>query len=331
MYVHPELASIFAALPERPENPYADIERTRADFRALMAPLMPAHDPRLTVERATIPGPGGGRIEAQVLRPARAARDELLPAVLYVHGGGFAYGELDGPSPMAPNACAEVGALVLDVHYRLAPEHPFPAGLDDCYAALRWLAGSAAALGVDVARIGVTGASAGGCLSAALCLLARDRGGPAIACQCLLIPCLDDRLRTASMRRVTDRRVINGPGVAHTWDTYLGPERGPDVSPYAAPARAADLAGLPPAYVLTCGLDPMRDEGLDYARRLMEADVPVEVRDVPGAWHFFEAYAPASELARSVSEHWLAALRSALAAPGEPALRPGGAPAAAGS
>jgi acetyl esterase/lipase len=114
------------------------------------------------------------------------------------------------------------------------------------------------------------------------------------------------------MRRVTDRRIVNGLGTRHTWDTYLGPDRGDDTSPYAAPARATDLAGLPPAYILTCGLDPLRDDGHDYALRLMGADVPVELKDVPGAWHFFEAFAPHTALARETTAHWLAALRAAL-------------------
>ncbi|MGY4958591.1 alpha/beta hydrolase [Streptomyces nigrescens] len=309
-YVHPELAAAFAALPERPENPYADVEAVRAGFRALMAPRMPAHDPRVTVRHASVPGPDGNTVEVQVLRPAGA--EGVLPGVLYVHGGGFVYGELDGPSPMARDACAAAGAVVVNVHYRLAPEHPYPAGAEDCYAVLEWMAAAAGELGLDAGRIAVTGASAGGCLSAALCLMARDRQGPRIAFQCLLVPCLDDRGGTASARRVDDRRIVNGTGMRHTWDTYLGPGRGSDVPAYAAPARATDLSGLPPAYLLTCGLDPLRDEGLDYARRLTEADVPVEVKDVPGAWHFFEAYAPESGPARRTTAHWLAALRSAL-------------------
>ncbi|MEU9122786.1 alpha/beta hydrolase [Streptomyces sp. NPDC048506] len=309
-YVHPELTEILAALPQRPENPYADIAALRTGFAALMAPLMTAHDTRVTVRRTSFPGPDGNTVDVQVLRPAGA--EGVLPGVLYLHGGGFAYGELDGPSPMARDACAAAGAVVVNVHYRLAPEHRYPAGVEDCYAALEWMVASAAELGVDTGRIAVTGASAGGGLSAAVCLMARDRQGPRIAWQGLLIPCLDDRDHTASRRRITDRRIINGRGIARTWDTYLGPDRGPDVPAYAAPARATDLAGLPPAYVLTCGLDPLRDEGLDYAHRLMAADVPVEVKDVPGAWHFFEAYAPGSALARRTTTHWLGALRNAL-------------------
>jgi acetyl esterase len=306
MYVHPELAGILGRLPARPADPYADIKATRADFKAMMAPLMRG-DPRVAVEHAD-----AGGVPVQVLRPA--GLPGTLPCVIYIHGGGFAYGELDGPSPMAQQVGAEVGAVVVNVDYRLAPEHRFPAGIEDCYTALCWTADHAADLGIDKARIAVSGASAGGNLSAALCLLARDRGGPAIACQCLLIPITDDRLdRYPSISRITDPRVINGAGIAHTWRNYLGPDgSGAAASEYAAPARAASLSGLPPAYILTCGLDPLRDQGLDFARALMAADVPVEVKDVPGAWHFFEAYAPGSQLAQRTTAHWLAALRGGL-------------------
>jgi acetyl esterase len=304
MYVHPELADVFAGLPPRRENPYADIEATRAAFRDLMARLPPRTD--FDVEHRII----GRGIEVQVLRPLTS--DSTLPGVLYIHGGGFSYGELDGPSRIAQDVCAEVGAVVVNVHYRLAPEHRFPAGLEDCYAALEWMSTNAADLGVDPGRIAVTGASAGGCLSAALCLLARDRQGPAIAYQCLLIPALDDRGGTESVRNVTDRRITNGNGLRLTWDTYLGPDRGVDVPAYAAPARAVDLSGLPAAYVLTCGLDPLRDEGLGFALRLARADVPVEIKHVPGAWHFFEAFAPHTHLAEETTAHWINALRTAM-------------------
>ncbi|QKG21790.1 alpha/beta hydrolase [Actinomadura verrucosospora] len=313
MNVHPELAGVLAGMAPRTDDPIADIEATRAGFKALMAPRMRlGDDGAVRVEETTVPGPDGNAVPVQILRPAGAAPGPL-PAVLYIHGGGFSYGELDGPSPMARDVCAETGSLVVNVHYRLVPEHPFPAGFEDCYAVLCWLSANAAALGADPARIAVAGASAGGCLSAALCLAARDRGGPAVAFQTLLIPCLDDRLATPSARRVTDPRFTNYAKVRAMWDAYL--PSGGAVSPYAAPARADDLSGLPPAYVLTCGLDPLRDEGLDYARRLSEAGVPVETKDVPGAWHLFEAFAPDSDLARRTTRHWLTALRTALAAP----------------
>ena len=164
MYVHPELAGILGRLPARPAGPYADIKAIRADFKAMMAPLMRG-DPRVAVEHAD-----AGGVPVQVLRPA--GLPGTLPCVIYIHGGGFAYGELDGPSPMAQQVCAEVGAVVVNVDYRLAPEHRFPAGIEDCYTALCWTADHAADLGIDKARIAVSGASAGGNLSAALCLLA---------------------------------------------------------------------------------------------------------------------------------------------------------------
>jgi len=205
-----------------------------------------------------------------------------------------------------------VDAVVVNVHYRLAPEHPFPAGVEDCYVVLCWLIDHATQLGIDPNRVAVAGTSAGGCLSAALAMMARDRGGPSVAYQCLLIPCLDDRCDTPSMTRIADWRITNGATIQWTWDTYLGTGRGDNVSPYAAPARSDDLSGLPPAYLLTCGLDPLLDEGLDYARRLIEANVAVQTNHVPGAWHFFEAYAPKSLLVHGTTAHWLGALSAAL-------------------
>ncbi|MFC5187291.1 alpha/beta hydrolase [Actinomadura harenae] len=303
MFIHPELTGVLAGLPDRVDAS-KDVDAARASFRRLMAPRM-GPDARVTVEHRIAAG-----VDVQVIRPAGATG--RLPAVLYVHGGGFSFGELDGPSPMARDVCVATGAVVVNVHYRLAPEHPFPAGFDDCYAVLCWLAEHADDLDVDPARVAVAGASAGGCLSAALCLAARDRGGPRVAFQTLLIPCLDDRGDTASMRAITDPRFTNTRLVASMWNVYLGKARGSNVSPYAAPARAHELSGVAPAYILTCGADPLRDEGLDYARRLMEADVPVTVKNVPGAWHLFEAYAPDSVLARETTAHWLTALRDAL-------------------
>jgi acetyl esterase len=154
--------------------------------------------------------------------------------------------------------------VVVSVEYRLAPEDPFPAGLEDCYAALVWLHESAAELGVDGDRIAVVGRSAGGGLAAALALVTRDRHGPALCFQCLAIPELDDRLDTPSMQAFVDTPLWNRPLAEASWRHYLGDDRS-DVSPYAAPARATDLSGLPPAYVSTMEFDPLRDEGIAYA------------------------------------------------------------------
>ncbi len=178
----------------------------------------------------------------------------------------------------------ELGAVVAAVEYRLAPEPPFPAGVEDCYAALRWVHDSADALGVDARRVAVGGQSAGGGLSAATALLARDRGGPGLYFQFLGIPELDHRLETSSMRAFTDTPLWNRPNAILSWRYYLGPDCA-EVSPYASPAIAQDLRGLPPAYVTTMEFDPLRDEGIVYALRMMEAGVPVELHSYPGTFH----------------------------------------------
>ena len=204
--------------------------------------------------------------------------------MLYLHGGGFCLGSVEAEHLGALAAAAAADAVVVSVEYRLAPEHPFPAGLEDCYAALRWMASEPAALGIDPDRIAVMGSSAGGGLSAGLALLARDRGGPKLCFQLLSIPELDDRLETPSMRRFVDTPLWNRPNAELSWRYYLGGNEG-EVSPYAAPARATDLSGLPPAYVSTMEFDPLRDEGIVYAMRLLEHGVTVELHQYPGTFH----------------------------------------------
>jgi acetyl esterase/lipase len=178
------------------------------------------------------------------------------------------------------------GAVVVSVDYRLAPEHPYPAGLHDCYAALTYLHAEAGALGVDPGRVAVVGASAGGGLSAATALLARDLGGPPLCFQMLEIPELDDRLDTPSMQAFVDSPVWNRPLAVISWRAYLGELSGAhDIPVYAAPARASDLSGLPPAYISTAENDPLRDEGIIYAMRLLQAGVSVELHQFPGTFH----------------------------------------------
>jgi len=178
--------------------------------------------------------------------------------------------------------------VVFSVDYRLAPEHPFPAGLEDCYATLVWVAENAGELGVDPERIAAGGESAGGGLTAGVALLARDRGGPRLCLQVLGLPEIDDRLETASMRSLgVDIPITTIANGEISWDSYLGAGvRGTDrVSAYAAPSRATDLAGLPPALVTAYELDALRDEGIAYAQRLLSAGVPTELHVYPGAFH----------------------------------------------
>jgi acetyl esterase len=198
------------------------------------------------------------------------------------------------------------------VEYRLAPEHPFPAGLHDCYSALVFLAGAADELGVDTERLALLGASAGGGLAAATALLARDLGGPPLCFQMLHIPELDDRLETPSMRTFVDSPLWTRPLAAVSWEAYLGAgAHSGDVSAYAAPARAADLSGLPPAYISTAENDPLRDEGILYALGLLQAGVSVELHQFPGTFHGSALVASAAITKRAQRESTVA-LRRAL-------------------
>jgi len=307
--VHPELIDVLAALPAF--DPLADPPATRAHLRAVLAAQTPAADLRLSIEDRTIPGPAGD-LGIRVYRPTAGA-DSPRPAVLYFHGGAFISGDLDTGDTNCRDMCLSAGAVVVSVDYRLAPEHPYPAAFDDCYAALCWTAANAPALAVDLGRIAIAGRSAGAALAAAATLAARDREGPLPVYQLLLVPALDDRCDQPSITAITDPRVIDGRVVRGMWPLYLG--SGP-ADQYAAPARAADLTGLPPAYLEICEQDPVRDQGLDYARRLILAGVGTEIHHVPGAFHLFEAYAPRSSLARRATAAWTSALAAALAGPG---------------
>jgi acetyl esterase/lipase len=190
------------------------------------------------------------------------------------------------------------------VDYRLAPEHPFPAGLEDCYAAFAWTLAAAGELGVDASRVAVAGASAGGALATAVALMARDRGEPLPAFQLLLYPVTDDRLITASMTTFVDIPGWNRRNSEHMWRHYLGGAGPREVcSPYAAPARAEDLRGLPPAYVMTAGFDALRDEGLQYAQRLIEAGIPTELHHYPETFHGFDTLVDAAVSRRARAEH----------------------------
>jgi acetyl esterase/lipase len=197
-------------------------------------------------------------------------------------------GNLDSELGSCIGLCRGLGVVVVSVDYRLAPETPYPGPLEDCYASLRWLVDQSGQLNIDAERVAVFGQSAGGGLSAATALLARDRGGPDLCFQYLGIPELDDRLQTPSMRQFVDTPMWNRPNAEFSWDYYLGQQyqRGADDVPcHAAPARAEELAGLPPAYISTMEFDPLRDEGIEYALKLMQAGVATELHSFPGTFH----------------------------------------------
>lgn len=232
-------------------------------------------------------------------------------AVLYVHGGGMMFGSVELYDKAVAGYVAASRVPVLAVDYRLAPEFPDPVPIEDCYAALQWLAHNAAMLDTDVARIGVMGDSAGGGLAAGLTLLTHDRGGPAIARQILIYPMLDDRTTTPDFN-IVPFAVWSYDDNITGWNAYLGDKSGTDAaSIYAAPARRIDYSGLPPAYIDVGELDIFRDENIGYATKLARAGVPVEFHLYPGAPHGFDSIAPSSDLAlRALANRarWMAAL-----------------------
>jgi acetyl esterase/lipase len=305
----PELAAV---LPMMPVVGVHDLPAARVGFAELMAG-MPAPDTTgVLIEDRTVPGHDGDpEVPIRVYRPERPT----APAAVYdVHGGGFILGDLRTDHARNVELARELGVVVVSVDYRLAPETPFPGPLHDVYAGLVWLAEHADELGVDPRRIALHGQSAGGGLCAGLALLARDRGGPHIAFQYLGIPELDDRLTTPSMTAFTDTPVWNRPNAVVSWNAYLGEGvPGTDgVSPYAAPARATDLAGLPPAYVSVMHFDPLRDEGIAYALAMLAAGVTVELHLFPGTFHGSTLAQHAAISRREITEG-MAVLRQALA------------------
>lgn len=283
------------------------VEQRAAEAAAqLVAPPNPlAGAVRMTDHAVT------AQLRVRVYRPA--GHDGVLPAVLDIHGGGMVRGSVAGGEAMACRIAVETPAVVASVDYRLAPEHPYPAAIDDCYAALEWLASRADDLRIDAGRLAVNGGSAGGGLAAGTALLARDRGGPSLALQVLVYPMLDDRNDTPSSHQIRDLGVWDRDANEAAWAAYLGPLADTDaIPPYAAPARAGDLRGLPPTYLDVGELDLFRDEDIDYARRLAASGVPTELHVYPGGVHASQLVAPTSELAVRTVGYRLAALRRAL-------------------
>ncbi|MHA6795463.1 alpha/beta hydrolase [Pseudonocardia bannensis] len=281
MRLDPELA---AALPTLPDLHIHDLAGARARMRELAARAPRPELGEVALTEDEVPGiEDGPAVPVLMATPAPdAARP--APALLLLHGGGFVMGDLEATAPQVVDLCARLGAVVVAVGYRLAPEHPYPAALQDCAAALYRIAAGAGELGVDPARIGVYGMSAGGGLAAGLTLLVRDQGGPPICFQLLDAPEVDDRLETFSMRTFVDTPLWSRPDAELSWSHYLS-GCDSDIPPYAAPARAADLSGLPPAYVSVYENDPLRDEGMAYASGLLRAGVPVELHLFPGTFH----------------------------------------------
>ncbi len=244
------------------------------------------------------PGPDGEPdVMVRIYQPEE--RPETLPALLWIHGGGYVLGNVDGDDLKAKSMALAINCVVASVEYRLAPEHPFPAPVEDCYAALKWLAQNADEFGIDPQRIAIGGASAGGGLAAGLGLLARDRGEVNVAYQLLIYPMLDDKNITQADANTPDTPVWSRANNVIGWRSYLGQEPGSDgVSPYAAAARAEDVSGLPPTFIGVGTPDLFRDENFTYAQRLIAAGVPTEFHVYADGFHGFDGFAPESEAAQ---------------------------------
>jgi acetyl esterase/lipase len=254
--------------------------------------------------------------EPEAARYSMARRAASLPLIVYFHGGAFVLGDLSSEQGRCLRYACEVGCIVLSIGYRLAPEHPYPAAIEDGAGALGWALEHAGELGIDAGRIAIAGASAGGGLAAGLALWARDHEVAQVAFQLLLYPTLDDRLETDSMHQFHGTAPWDQAGCAQMWELFLNAprEERSEVPAYAAPSRAVELSGLPPAYLMACELDPLRDEVIDYARRLSGAGVSTELRQFAGVFHGFEHDGAATAIGRRALAEQVAVLRRALGA-----------------
>lgn len=270
------------------------LDDVRATVAAFGDAYVPPVDDGIAREVVMVRGIGSDPpVRTLLFKGPVPADGNTRPAILYIHGGGFFSGKADYYEGWCRRLVAETGAVVLSVDYRKAPETRHPGPINDCYAALLWLHTSATALAIDPSRIAIEGVSAGGALAAALALRARDEGTVPVAFQLLTYPMLDDRTGRDGARRdpFAGEYVWTYDGNAFGWETLLGEAVGTEsVSPYAAPARAASLEGLPPAFIGVGALDPLMREDVAYALRLTEAGVPTALTVYPGAYHGFDAF-----------------------------------------
>jgi acetyl esterase/lipase len=303
---HPDLAAarfipkipitsrLFRLLPDRP-------------------PRVPPVPDDMDTEDRTVPGADDEHpVSVRIYRPKSLAAGG--PALFWMNGGGFVGGTLEQDQESNLGFARELGITVVAVRYRIAPENPSPAALEDAYAGLCWMFGAADELGIDTKRIAVGGSSAGGGLAATLALYAHDRGRVPIVFQLLRYPMLDDRTATKRRADLPNARVWQPKDNVYGWRSYLGvPPGSPDVSPYAAAARREDKTGLPPAWLGVGTLDVFCDEGIEYARRLREAGVPCQLDIVPGAFHGFDVLFAKTDVAQQFWASQVRALRDAFA------------------
>lgn len=301
------LAALYEALPGG-FNAIPDIVARRETLYGMLAQMtadLPPN-PNVGTEDVSIDGPGGD-VALRIYRPASPAATR--PGIYFIHGGGMVLGNLETDHLTAVMLCEALGAVVVSVDYRLAPEHPYPAGPDDCYAGLEWMAAKADDLGFDPARLALYGGSAGAGLAISTALRARDQAGPSICFVMAPYPMIDDRNETASSLEIVDVGIWDRAGNLEAWAWYLG---GREADHYAAPARAEELTGLPPMFIDVGDQDMFHDEDVTFAERLEAAGVSTELHVYPGAYHASEVFAPTAALSQQIWANRIAALQRAL-------------------
>ena len=304
--VNPELVDMLNAFP-----PLAlDAEILPQVREALAAGNQPLEQTEVSIEEVAIQSYDNQEIKVRVYKPTKEIEGKL-PGFLWIHGGGYVLGTAESDDGLCVNIVNSANCVVVSVDYRLAPEHPYPTPIEDCYSALCYLVNNAAELGVDTDKIGVGGLSAGGGLTAALTLLTRDRQFPKVHLQFPLYPMIDDSNNTPSANEITDSMIWNQKLNDAGWKMYLGELHGAeDVPVYAAPARATDLSNLPTTYTFIGQLDPFRSETLTYVTKLAEAGVDVEFHLYPGGYHSFEILNPTTSIGQRASSEFLNAIKN---------------------
>ena len=314
MTLHPQARIIVDAMAEAfpPPDPSRSGTETRQQIKAASGDVIAtSSEPMGSVVDRTVPGPAGD-IPVRIYRPFGSDPQTPLPLVVFFHGGGWVVCDLDSHDGLCRDLCNRTGCVWVAVDYRLAPEHRFPVGAEDCYAATTWLIEHAEEVGATADHIAVVGDSAGGNLAAVVAQMARDRGAPRIDFQALLYPVIDHDFETDSHRNQGTTNGLTSAEVQYFWGEYLRSDSDA-ADPYASPLRAASFADLPAALILVPEHDPLRSEGEAYARRLVDAGVDVDLTVREGMFHSFLMFPDALEPARDALAHIAASVRAALA------------------
>jgi acetyl esterase/lipase len=285
-----------------------DLHVRRATLEAVLSAEPLPDNPRVRIENRIVAGPADNPdLRVRIYEPTEPASNR--PGIVMVHGGGMIMGTVEGEDFTATALCDSLRAVVISIDYRLAPENPHPAPVEDCYAAWMWVTGHATEMGIDPDRIALYGESAGGGLALGTALLIRDRGGARPAFVAAIYPMIDESNSSASSHEVVDVGVWDRATNVEAWQWYLGES---DADQYAAPARAEDLSGLPPVFMDVGTVDLFRDETVTFAQRLWAAGVPCELHVYPGAYHGSEFFAADASLSQRIVAERHAALRRAL-------------------